>query len=66
MAMSCPTNQARSVAAVSSNTWTAMTRCRGEKREMRPSRYMAGWRARYNAITTTLAPSMNSVPPPRT
>ena len=46
IAISWPTTQARSVADVSSNTATAMGRCGGANKEIRPSRYIAGCLAR--------------------
>src|SRR3989475_13237650 len=63
MARSRPTTQARNVAARSSRILAATGRCLGETSNRIPSRYRRGWRARYKAITTTLAPSTNSLPP---
>ena len=66
MEISWPTTQARSVAPASAEMRAAMRRWRGANSEISPLLYNAGWRARYKAITSTLAPSMNSMPPPRT
>src|SRR5438876_11940616 len=63
MARSCPTTQARRVAPRSSRIRAATGRCFGETSARIPSRYSRGWRARYRAITTPLAPSMNSLRP---
>src|SRR5881296_982739 len=63
MARSWPTTQARNVAPRSSRIRAATGRCLGETSNRIPSRYRRGWRARYRAMTTTLAPSTNSLPP---
>src|SRR2546428_277029 len=63
MASSWPTTQARSVAPASSRTRAPTVRCFGATSDRMPSRYRRRCRARYSAITTTLALSMNSLPP---
>src|SRR5438876_486657 len=63
IARSWPTTQARSVAPRSSRIRAATGRCFGETSARIPSRYRRGWRARDRAMTTTLDPSTNSLPP---
>src|SRR5207248_1645117 len=63
MASSWPTTQARIVAPASSRTRAPTGRCRGGSSDRMPSRYSRGCTARESDMTTTLAPSMNSLPP---